>query len=390
MNEPLTTRYRPAAVHAADATVRVTYLTIPQARVTHRCVVACPAHMWGAEFGFNEHGLACGNEALFTKCDAHAPALTGMDLVRLALERARTALEAKELICTLLAAYGQGGNCGFGGGEFYYSNGFLLVDRTECIVLETVGREWACKRVTKGVRAMSNGITFGDRSTFDECSPRLIANAVDLGFCRSEAEFHMARAYSGPSWRPQQLFDGAVRTYASMSKERMCRATELAETVAREAKRLRGNQAGIRPQDLFELLRDHGTCAAAAAAAPDRAPRVPTHGFTAVDICMHAGPGPVRINQTTGALVYVLPPTDSPYHPVGFLTCTSLTCLSVFKPVWLLPDETGTPSCQVFGSVDAPAGNVPPVTRQELEARARCPANFCCDGSSDTVPAQSA
>jgi secernin len=105
--------------------------------------------MWGAEMGFNEHGLACGNEALFTKCDSGVESLTGMDLVRLALERCRTALEAKDLICSLLSQYGQGGNCGFDS-RFLYSNGFLLVDRTACYVVETVGREWAWKKVTKG------------------------------------------------------------------------------------------------------------------------------------------------------------------------------------------------------------------------------------------------
>lgn len=45
--------------------------------------------MFGAEMGANEHDVVIGNEAVFSKlpADQLPPALLGMDILRLALER---------------------------------------------------------------------------------------------------------------------------------------------------------------------------------------------------------------------------------------------------------------------------------------------------------------
>jgi dipeptidase len=79
----------PAADHAPGARVRCTYIEIEQVSHTYALALAKPFWIWGAEMGVNEHGVAIGNEALFTREPAEKTArLTGMDLLRLALERA--------------------------------------------------------------------------------------------------------------------------------------------------------------------------------------------------------------------------------------------------------------------------------------------------------------
>lgn len=143
-NEIQIPEYHPAA-EGLHGTVECTYISIPQAERTYAVLLSRPSWMWGAEMGVNEFGLCVGNEAVFTKGAYGKTGLTGMDMVRLALERSKTAKEALELLINLLETYGQGGNCGFDH-DFYYDNAFLLMDRGELYVLETAGKRWAYKR----------------------------------------------------------------------------------------------------------------------------------------------------------------------------------------------------------------------------------------------------
>src|SRR5688572_25540468 len=107
-NEAQAVECLPAAEHAAGAQVACTYLTIPQARRTHAVLLSRPFWMWGAEMGANEHGVVIGNEGVHARTPGpQARALTGMDLVRLALERAVSAAEAVEIITRLLEQHGQ-------------------------------------------------------------------------------------------------------------------------------------------------------------------------------------------------------------------------------------------------------------------------------------------
>jgi len=299
----------PAADHEAGCPLKLTYISIPQVKHTHRVLLAKPYWIWGAEMGANEHGVVIGNEALFTRTPVQKePGMIGMDLLRLALERGSTAREAMDIIIRLLDEYGQGGNCGHTH-PFFYQNSFLIADPGDAWVLETSGKQWAAEHVS-GVRSISNGITIADR--WDLASPGLVSEAVRRGWCRNAEDFDFRRCYSEP-----------VVTYFSASANRQaCTMTGL---TAKRGK--------IDPNHLIDLLGSHTNDG------PDWSP---DRNLMGADVCMHVGFGPMRPNQTTGSMISEL----SPEGTVHWVTGTAAPCTSLFKPVWLdagMPNTGGEP-----------------------------------------------
>lgn len=144
-----------------DGALHVTHIDV-EAHTGHTlaCVLSRPAWSWGAEHGVNEAGVAIGNTTVYTTLDPRgAPVgLTGMDLVRLALERCTTAGAAVELITGFIERYGQGGSghdpALVPNGRPYW-NAFLVADPTTAFTIDTSGREWAVEPVVD-VRAISN------------------------------------------------------------------------------------------------------------------------------------------------------------------------------------------------------------------------------------------
>jgi secernin len=123
-----------------------------------------PTWMWGVEHGVNVAGVAAGNATIYTTLDPRgAPdGLAGMDLVRLALERAPTAPEAVDVIGELLQRHGQGGT-GHDGVDRPYWSSFLVADPLHAFVIETSGSVFAVEPVER-TRATSNRTTI---RTFD-------------------------------------------------------------------------------------------------------------------------------------------------------------------------------------------------------------------------------
>jgi len=131
--------------------IQCTHIQIPQVSKTYRCILSKPAWCWGAEMGANEHGVCIGNEAVFSKVvyESRENALTGLDIVRLGLERGKTAKLAVELIGELVETYGQGGACFDASANFTfgYDNSFLVVDSEEAWSIETCDRVWVAKQI---------------------------------------------------------------------------------------------------------------------------------------------------------------------------------------------------------------------------------------------------
>lgn len=324
-NEAQYLAFSPRAAHAPGATLRCTYIEIPQASETHAVLLSRPFWMWGAEMGANEHGLVIGNEAVFAKiAPQKQEALLGMDLLRLGLERAKTAEEALDVITALLGRYGQGGNCGHLG-KLEYHNSFLIADAGgTAYVLETVGREWAAERV-EGFRSISNTYTIGAK--FDRASEGLAPLALKRGFTKEGAPLDVAADFAD-----------RLRSTLGRGVARWCRSTDLL-----------GRLDTHTPQSLISILRDHGE---EAARNPDWRP----DGIMGGGVCAHASWGPIRqFGQTTASWVADL----APGRAVHWVTGTSSPDTSIFKPVFFGPGFEGA-ALPDFGPV--PADRFDPAT----------------------------
>lgn len=282
-NEAQLLEWMPSTDHGAGDQVACTWIDVPQVPHTHAVLLSRPWWMWGAEMGANEHGVVIGNEAVFTTAPPGDKALLGMDLLRLALERADSAESAVSVMVELLERHGQGGPCSHEQPDFTYDNSFLVADPDGAFVLETAGSRWATEMVNGPGRSISNGLTIPA----------------------------FAKAHSR-----------AGRTWLSAASARRARTEPMA-------------RAATGPADLMEALRGHGTTTT---------PRwSPVHGGLGAP-CVHAG-GLVASSQTTASWVSDLRP-GSRHGIRHWATATSAPCTSLFKPVSvaepldLLPDPT--------------------------------------------------
>ncbi|MEJ5314348.1 MULTISPECIES: C69 family dipeptidase [Anaerolinea] len=299
-NEAHQVVYIPAQDFPEGATVHCTYREIPQVRHTFAVLLMKPFWIWGAEMGVNEHGVAIGNEAVFTRIPYQKDArLTGMDLLRLALERSASAEEALNVIVELLEQYGQGGNCGLTHG-FYYHNSYLIADPRSAWVLETAGEHWVAEKV-QGIRTISNALTIGE--TWDRISPQAISFARQQGWLPQGKAFSFSGVYS----------DFLYTTFGAGRFRQSCTTRLLLES-----------QQPVDVHRAFQVLRAHGTGENEENWRPD----VAVHG---ADVCMHAGWGPIRVSQTTGSAVFELREDGVRV----WVTATAAPCTSIYKPLWM-------------------------------------------------------
>ena len=134
--------------HSPNTINTLEFISVPETEVSYKHVGSRPYWCWGYEHGFNEHQVVIGNEALQSKLRPDKPTLTGMDLVRLGLERGSNAREALDAITSVVERFGQG-KFEHPDGHSTYDNGFIVADPNEAYVLETAGHEWAARKVQK-------------------------------------------------------------------------------------------------------------------------------------------------------------------------------------------------------------------------------------------------
>jgi secernin len=275
--------YAPRKKYSKGEEVKCTYITIPQVSETAAILMSQPYWMFGCESGSNEDGVAIGNESVFTQEPLNRIGLLGMDLLRLGLERGKTAREAMDAITGLLEKYGQGGGCAFGDSSWIYHNSFLIADSEEAYVLETADKWWIAEKVNN-VRSISNSISI--RGKGDSRREGIIQYAIDSGYCKDDDDFDFASNFSG------SYISEEASPYSRGGKSTIL---------------LRENKGKITPKLMMEFLREHETAG----------------------ICMHGS------FESTGSQISHLRKGTKSIH---WFTGSTLPCLSIYKP-YVFPVE---------------------------------------------------
>lgn len=283
----------PRRTHPEGSRVRVTHMVIPQAPETYEVIIDKSFWLYGGEIGVSEHGVAIGNEAVFSNLPPETKdGVVLIDLLRLMLERCKDRHEAVALTASLIQEFGQGGNCEMRGNG-HYDGSYIISDKTGAVILETAGREWAFREV-EGFASISNDYTIGTNWTGTSLD-RADGPRVDFAAVVGDPE---------PS-------------YACGAGERQAMSHSfLAARVGR---------IGVRT--MADLLRFTG----------DDPDYHPANDPRAIRVCMHAAPYEARFWQATGSLIADTRGSDV----MAWATGTSGPDSSIFKPVFFgvdLPD----------------------------------------------------
>lgn len=283
-----------------DKKINTTFISVDCPEMVHEVILSKPFQMWGAEMGINEYGVVIGNEAVFTKIKISKKnaGLTGMDMLRLALEQASTATQAVTIILNLLEKYGQDACGGYEDKNMFYHNSFIIADPNEAFILETAGKFWV-KKVIKQFSAISNILSIED--DYDEIQPEAIAFAIKKGWAKPNETFSFKEAFLAP-----------IMSFLAQGKHRRY------QCISQGSQEESNNNFTL--NDAFSILRSHRNN-------DHFEPQKGTMG----NVCLHAT-GLFTPSQTTGSMVVELRKAQP---PTVWLTGTAAPCLSFFKPFYL-------------------------------------------------------
>ncbi|MGY6743047.1 MAG: C69 family dipeptidase [Cecembia sp.] len=297
-NEAQALVHIPRKQHTAS-TLQCTYIEVPQVQESYEVMLSKPFQMWGAEMGINEYGVVIGNEAVFTraKIKKNNSGLTGMDLLRIALERSKTAREAIFQITALLEKFGQNACGGYQNKDFFYHNSFIISDTDQAYILETAGKSWALKKI-KAAGSISNGLQIG--SDYDE---------IHLAEEKLDFPFNLFPKPQPFSFR--EHFSDFLYTKVGSAKKRQSCSYGL----------LQKDKGGLTVEKAMAILKTHE--------APD--PDFNPKNASTASLCMHAT-GLTNPSTTTGSMVAEIRKNKP---STVWLTGTSMPCISVFVPFFL-------------------------------------------------------
>ena len=167
----------PGQVHIAGEVSLSSTVKVPQARQTFAVLGIQPTGEWGFTHGVNEHKLAIGVTQWQSRLPAEQAALSGHDLVRLALERGRSAHHAVEVLTDLLEHHAPDTTEGANG---YI---FLIADANEAFVLETAGHYWALLECSH-TRVVTDAAMI--RQDWQRLAPGLASHVIEKGWWQDD------------------------------------------------------------------------------------------------------------------------------------------------------------------------------------------------------------
>lgn len=168
---------QPSSDHPSDAIYEAANIDIPQVSKTYKFVGNRTAGRWGLGMGINEYQvIVADNDAPTRDYLDFEAGLHDNDMIRLILERAKTAREGVEIATKLVEKYGQAWN----------GIMFEIGDPNELWVVEVTGHRWAAKKYVNTVSARANQYQIED--DYDLCSSDLISFAVKQGWVDKNAK----------------------------------------------------------------------------------------------------------------------------------------------------------------------------------------------------------
>lgn len=227
------------ATYPKGEAYKAAYIDIPQVDKTYKFIGNRTAGRWGYGMGINEHQVIVADNDAPSRDELDFEAsLHDNDVVRLILERAKTAREGVKILTDLVEEYGQAWN----------GIMFEIGDPNDLWVVEVTGHRWVAKQYKDTISARSNQYQIAE--DYDLAAKDLVDFAVAQGWVeKGKNKLNFREVYSCDTLYPDDN-DLAKRNNVEKmynTNVRYERAMELLEK----------NEGAITTELLIRFARDH-------------------------------------------------------------------------------------------------------------------------------------